>query len=103
MDWRFRRYFAVRTRYWFHNRDIQGMKNVPGVKVWPPKYPNRKWSAIAFNEVFPDEQESRGYHNVVVSCRKENFEELFDNWLFKMEHVIEILPRKKEKDEDNQM
>ena len=67
MDWRHRRYFAVQLPYHSHNHYIRLIKSIPHVKVHPVKYPDSHNRYVNRRNTFQDEENPRGYHNIVVS------------------------------------
>jgi len=107
MDWRCRRYFAVRlpnTSQYMYNQYMKLIKSVPTVKIHPVKYnTTQKFPAISQSS-FPDEIEARGYHNITVSVFGiENTKWLLaglemmcrDRWTGAYSNYKEILPRSK--------
>ena len=104
MDWRYRRYFAVRlpcSAYYYHNY-MRLIKSVPSVKVHPVKY--KVILPFLSHSSFPDEREPRGYHHFTVSVSGvENTKWLLagldmmcrDRWTGIYANYKEILPRRK--------
>lgn len=107
MDWRYRRYFAVRlpcSQYLYHNY-MRLIKSVPSVKVHPVKYSPIKMDSFTYHHSsFPYEAAPRGYHHFTVSVKGiENTKWLLaglnmmsrDGWTGIHANYKEILPRKK--------
>jgi len=70
MDWRHRRYFAIRlpsTTQYMYNKYMKLIKSVPTVKVHPVKYNMTQKFPTILKSSFSDEIEPRGYHNITVS------------------------------------
>jgi len=62
MDWRYRRYFAVRLPWYAYQKYLQIIKAMPYVKVHPAKY------APSGMSDFADELKPRSYYHIMVSC-----------------------------------
>lgn len=76
MDWRYRRYFAVRlptTSQYQYNKYMRLIKSVPTVKLHPMKYNTVKHGSDTLHPIshfnFQDEAESRGYYHIMISVK----------------------------------
>lgn len=111
MDWRYRRYFAVRlptSSQYQYNEYMRLIKSVPTVKTHPMKYNTVKYGANILHPInrsdFPGELEPRGYYHIMVSVNGvENTKWLLaglemmcrDRWTGVYTNYKEILPRRK--------
>lgn len=77
MDWRGRKYYAVSFGP-YYNSYVSDLAQDKNLKLHPAKYPH------VYKRPFPDEKGSRGYYQILVSC-KEEYEDIF---LFKMSAII---------------
>lgn len=73
MDWRGRRYYAVSFGP-LYNKYVSAFAKDKNLKLHPAKWP------CVYKKPFPDEKVSRGYYQILISC-KEEYEDVL---LFKL-------------------
>ena len=73
MDWRDRKYYAVSFGP-LYNKYVSAFAQDKNLKLHPAKWPH------VYKKPFPDEKVSRGYYQILISC-KEEYEDVL---LFKL-------------------
>lgn len=64
MDWRGRKYYAVKFPHWEHDYRVRMLKLIEGITMHPPTDNTISRRNVAYD----DEASPRGYYHYVIGC-----------------------------------